>query len=299
MTSRTPSDLASAAPAKGAAKDTTASHPTRSRTTGSRIEGKQTFIRAIRAEWIKVRSLRSTWITSSIAVAITVLFGAGVAAASAQTTGWEAEAKHAITSGTAIGMIVVAVLGALIVTGEYSSGQIRSSLAAVPQRGRLLLAKAIVGAVLAFVLGAGSVLATWALSLPFMNGNAGSLADPEYAGYIWGTGLCYAGIALMAMGLGYIMRSTAGVITLTVVLLFVINIPLSLIAMKWDWANNVQGLLPQVASAAVTDPFALYYEWSQEGSMYFLEHWQAIAVFSAWAIVPLILGWIVFSRRDA
>ena len=65
--------------------------------------------------------------------------------------------------GAPFGQIVVAVLGALVITGEYSSGQIRSSLAAVPRRSRLFWAKAMVMTVWSFALGAVSILLTWAL----------------------------------------------------------------------------------------------------------------------------------------
>lgn len=266
-----------------------------------RTAGKQTFWRAVQAEWIKVWSLRSTWITSAITIAITVLIGAGIAIAYAQTENLSTTAKDMVASGSSFGQIVVAVLGALIVTGEYSSGQIRSSLAAVPRRGRLFAAKALVTSLVAFLLGMVSVLTSWAVSAPFMKGHAGSLTDMEYLGYVWGTGLSFVGIALMALGLGYILRSTAGSITVVTVLMFVINIPMQLMSMKWDWAGNALGLLPSTSSGAVADPFSLIHTWGSTtpGAANFLEHWQAALVFSAWAIIPLAVGLLVFSRRDA
>ncbi|MDU0349559.1 ABC transporter permease, partial [Actinomyces sp. MRS3W] len=201
---------------------------------------RQTFARAIRAEWVKVRSLRSTWITSAIAVGITVLLGAGIAIGYAGSAELADQAADTIISGNQFGQIVVAVLGALIITGEYSSGQIRSSLAAVPHRGRLLAAKALVVGVLGFLIGAVSTLLAWAVSAPFMDGHAGSLADPEYLGFVWGTGLSFAGIALMSLGFGFLLRSTAGAITVALTLLFVIDLPISLMSLKWDWAATLQ-----------------------------------------------------------
>ena len=94
-----------------------------------RTTGKQTLLRAVRAEWLKIRTLRSTWITSLLAIALTVLFGAGIAVGYAHAPGKEAAAAHVIGAGSTFGQIAVAVLGALVVTGEYSSGQIRSSTA--------------------------------------------------------------------------------------------------------------------------------------------------------------------------
>ncbi|KAA8737570.1 ABC transporter permease subunit [Actinomyces johnsonii] len=255
-------------------------------------------MRSARSEWIKFWTLRSTWITSFIAIALTVLFGAGLAAALGQSEEYQDRAMNLITSGLTFGQIVVAVLGALIITGEYSSGQIRSSLAAVPRRGRLLLSKAVVLSVSAFLLGSVSIFLSWAISKPFLGEHAGSLTDSHYFGHIWGSGLVFVGIALMTLGIGFLLRSTAGAITVVVSLLFVITIPLQLAASKWEWINKVIGCLPSTVSEAVSDPFQRTTEWGAQG-VQFLSHGQAVAVFAAWALVPLIIAWFVFSRRDA
>ena len=268
------------------------------RPTGLRIQGRQTVLRSARSEWIKFWTLRSTWITSFIAIALTVLFGAGLAAALGQSEEYQDRAMNLITSGLTFGQIVVAVLGALIITGEYSSGQIRSSLAAVPRRGRLLLSKAVVLSVSSFLLGSVSVFLSWAISKPFLGEHAGSLTDSHYFGHIWGSGLVFVGIALMTLGIGFLLRSTAGAITVVVSLLFVITIPLQLAASKWEWINKVIGCLPSTVSEAVSDPFQRTTEWGAQG-VQFLSHGQAVTVFAAWALVPLIIAWFVFSRRDA
>ena len=268
------------------------------RPTSLRIQGRQTILRSVRSEWIKFWTLRSTWITSFIAIALTVLFGAGLAASLGQSEEYQDKAMNLITSGLTFGQIVVAVLGALIITGEYSSGQIRSSLASVPRRGRLLLSKAVVLSVASFLLGSVSVFLSWAISKPFLGEHAGSLTDSHYFGYIWGSGLVFVGIALMTLGLGFLLRSTAGAITVVVSLLFVITIPLQLAASKWEWINKVIGCLPSTVSESVSDPFQRTTEWGAQG-VQFLSHGQAVAVFAAWALVPLIIAWFVFSRRDA
>ena len=123
-----------------------------------RVAGRQSVAGAVRAEWLKLRTLVSTWITSAITIAIMVLFGAGLAVGYAGSPERADVAKDMISSGSTLGMIVVAVLGALVVTGEYASGQIRSSVVAVPHRGRLFAAKALVVAAFSFILGVTSVL---------------------------------------------------------------------------------------------------------------------------------------------
>ena len=263
-----------------------------------RIQGRQTLLRSVRAEWIKFWSLRSTWITSFITIALTVLFGAGLTAVLGRTEEYQDTAKNLITQGLTFGQVVVAVLGALIITGEYSSGQIRSSLAAVPKRGQLLVSKAVVLAIVSFLLGSVSVFLSWAISKPFIGEHAGSLTDSHYIGYIWGSGLVFATIALLALGLGFLLRSTAGTITVIVSLLFIISGPLQLAASKWPWIFKIIGCLPSTVAEAVSDPFQRTTEWGGQGAQ-FLTHGQAIAVFAAWALIPLITAWIVFSRRDA
>ena len=102
----------------------------------------------------------------------------------------------------------------------------------------------------------------------------------------------------MALGLGFLMRSTAGTITVIVSILFIISGPLQLAASKWPWLFKIVGCLPSIVSEAVSDPFQRTTVWGTEGPQ-FLTHGQAIAVFAAWALVPLIAAWFVFSRRDA
>ena len=298
MTANAPASPTFQTPASTAANAVNAASSVIPRPTGLRIQGRQTILRSARSEWIKFWTLRSTWITSFIAIALTVLFGAGLAAALGQSEEYQDRAMNLITSGLTFGQIVVAVLGALIITGEYSSGQIRSSLAAVPRRGRLLLSKAVVLSVSSFLLGSVSIFLSWAISKPFLGEHAGSLTDSHYFGHIWGSGLVFVGIALMTLGIGFLLRSTAGAITVVVSLLFVITIPLQLAASKWEWINKVIGCLPSTVSESVSDPFQRTTEWGAQG-VQFLSHGQAVAVFAAWALVPLIIAWFVFSRRDA
>ena len=298
MTANAPASPTFQTPASTSANAVNAASSVIPRPTGLRIQGRQTILRSARSEWIKFWTLRSTWITSFIAIALTVLFGAGLAASLGQSEEYQDKAMNLITSGLTFGQIVVAVLGALIITGEYSSGQIRSSLAAVPRRGRLLLSKAVVLSVSSFLLGSASIFLSWAISKPFLGEHAGSLTDSHYFGHIWGSGLVFVGIALMTLGLGFLLRSTAGAITVVVSLLFVITIPLQLAASKWEWINKVIGCLPSTVSESVSDPFQRTTEWGAQG-VQFLSHGQAVAVFAAWALVPLIIAWFVFSRRDA
>ena len=292
MTTSTPANAPASITAGAALR--TAVGGTASRPVASKITGRQTLLRSIAAEWLKFWTLRSTWVTSFVAVALIVLFSAGTAIGFAQSEKYLEVSKLMITFGLTFGRIVVAVLGALIITGEYASGQIRSSLAAVPRRGRLLLSKAVVLSVVAFLLGSGSVLLSWAISKPFLGEHAGSLTDWDYSAYILGSGLDCVGIALMALGIGFLLRSTAGAITMIVSLLFVADLPLQMMSQKWEWAGKLMECLPRSVAAALSD---LSINWSD--GTHSLTQSQAIAIFAAWAIIPVIAAWLVFSRRDA
>ena len=83
-------------------------------------------------------------------------------------------------------------------------------------------------------------------------------------------------------------------------LLFVINLPLQIMAQQWDWAGKVMGVLPNTVSAAASDPFQLSQQWgSADDLRLFLQHSHAVLVFAAWAIIPVLVGWFFFAKRDA
>ena len=260
---------------------------------------RQTLVRAVRSEWIKLRTLRSTWVTAVITLFMTTGIGTLATVISSKPEYFGSNSWKTAIIGTTLGQVVVAVLGALVITGEYSSGQIRSSLAAVPRRSRLFWAKALVMTVWSFALGAVSILLTWALSTPLIGERATSLTNHKFFGYVWGTGLAYAGIGLMALGLGFLLRSTAGSITVVSSLLFILNIPLSIASNFWGWAGKALYLTPFVTISAVTDPFSVQSNWADDAAAPWIGHSAAVAVFAAWVLVPLLAGWIAFTRRDA
>lgn len=260
---------------------------------------RQTLVRAIRSEWIKLRTLRSTWVTAVITLFMTTGIGTLATVITSNPKYFGSDSWKTAILGAPFGQIVVAVLGALVITGEYSSGQIRSSLAAVPRRSRLFWAKAMVMTVWSFALGALSILLIWALSTPLIGERATSLTNHKFLGYVWGTGLAYAGIGLMALGLGFLMRSTAGSITVVSSLLFILNLPLSIASNFWSWAGEALYLTPSVTISAVTDPFSVQSNWAAGSPAPWISHSAAVAVFAAWVLVPLLAGWIAFTSRDA
>lgn len=163
----------------------TLAQPTQSRSSHIDVTGRGLSAAGVlRSEWIKLRSLRSTWwsfgIIVLIEVGMAVLF-ALTASTPSGTIPAEAVTEAAITVGTVglvFGQLVIAVLGVLVVSGEYSTGQIRSSFMAVPNRVPVLAAKAAVFAAATFVVAFTSIAASYLVSLPIFVGR-GVPTDPS------------------------------------------------------------------------------------------------------------------------
>jgi hypothetical protein len=188
-----------------------------------------TTMRVIRSEWTKFRSLRST----KIVVFVSALLVVGMAAAVAAVLNnqWDklpAEARKQFDpaavpmAGVGLAQFAVGVLGVLLMSGEYSTGMIRSSLTAVPQRLRFALAKLVV---LTGVVGSVSVVATvWAFSLAqgiWAGRHIGTrLGAPGTLRPVLGAALYLVLIAALGMALGLLLRHTAAAITALVGLLF-------------------------------------------------------------------------------
>lgn len=273
-----------------------------------RIAGRQTFLRATRSEWAKLASLRSTWVTSAMVLLIDVGLGVAIIAsyagrpadpnmASGLVTGSDPAIWHNLILGAVFAQLVVACLGALMVTGEYSSGQIRSTLAAVPRRGHAFWAKALVVSGFAFSLGIISSLLIWAIASLMPDVPAISPISEHFLPYALGVSVLYTFVALMSLGYGYLFRSTAGAIATVLSLMFVINIPLGLASNQWKWAEIAANLSLMQVTQHVASPLPSEYpsvdlEWYQT-------HTTALIAFAVWVIVPTVAGWFAFLRRDA
>ena len=138
-----------------------------------------TFGDVLRSEWTKLRSVRSTFWALTVAVVLGIGLGAAISAAAAHgyakssasdKLSWDPTGIS--TSGLAIGSLAIVVLGVLYISSEYSSGMIRTSLIAVPKRGRILAAKSLVYAVLTFVVGEVLSFAAFFLGQALISGHA-------------------------------------------------------------------------------------------------------------------------------
>jgi ABC-type transport system involved in multi-copper enzyme maturation permease subunit len=193
-------------------------------------------------------------------------------------------------SGLFFGQLVIVVFGAMAITAEYSTGMIRTSLTSQPRRGTLFWAKAGIVAAVALVVGLICSFVSFFIATAIYSGHDihVSLSDPGALRAVIGGGLYMTGTALLAFGLGAILRHTAGAITTAVGLLFVLFILVQFL--PGTWRHDISKWIPFNAGLQIitTRP---------QDDM--LSPWAGFAVFAAYAAVAVIGGAIVMRKKDA
>ncbi|WFR65762.1 ABC transporter permease [Curtobacterium flaccumfaciens] len=263
------------------------------------------FGRLIRSEWIKLRSIRSTvWcyaILVVVTIAMAVLVGSALEPGGPLTT--DAANGTLVTINTAsvsLTALVVAVLGVLIITGEYGTGQIRSTFTADPRRTGVVLAKAAVLAVTTFVV---SAVALWigvfaSAALQAGKGLHADLADPSVFMPLLGASVYVTLLTLLAYGIGLIVRSSAGGIAITLGILLVLPIVLSLVAavVHAQWISDVATFLPDQAGGQLY-AYSTGADAPQQTGVV-LNGWGGFGVLLAEVVVVGALALTVARRRD-
>ncbi len=251
----------------------------------------------IRSEWTKFWSVRSTMWSLLILVVITVgfsaLFSWGVASNIDDFTPEERatlDPTSVATGGIAFGQLVIAVLGVLVISTEYSTGAIKTSLAAVPQRMRLLFGKALVFVVVALIVGTITSFAAFFVGQAFLAAEDldTHLGEEGVLRAVIGGGLYLAASGMFGFAIGALLRHTAGAITAAVAGLFVLPGLTNLL--PGDWGDTVQKYFTTNAGQQVLIV-------RQSGDV--LSPWAGYAVFTAWWVVILAIAAILMKRRDA
>ncbi len=256
-------------------------------TSASRPDYRLTFPRLVRSETLKLFTLRSTWWSLGVTVVLAIGISLMIAAASREFMG-EYNPVLAVVAPMQFTALVAGILGAIAVTGEYSTGMIRSTLTAEPRRGRIVAAKAVViGLVFAVTTVITSAISIAAIT-PFVSETPLDWADPErtVVPLLFGV-VAMATFALLGVAWGFIIRNGAGAIAATVGVLFVLPIVLSLFSIggeTWAWLVDLGRYLPLAAAQTVTVP----------GSEGFAG---AVVTLLAWPAVGLALGWTVRRTR--
>jgi hypothetical protein len=255
------------------------------------------FSDVLRAEWTKARTVPSTMrtliVTAVLGLGLSALI-CGVAAnhyaksSLSDKLTWDPTSIS--TAGFGIAQLAIGVLGVLLVTSEYSSGAIGGSLAAVPRRGRLLAAKAVVIMVLAFVVVEILAFVAFFIGQALISGHAptASLGQTGVARALIGAGLYGALLGMMGLALGTIIRSAAGAIAVLVAILYVL--PGIAAALPTSIEHTVQEYWPTQAGAQVTQVVH---------TANTLSPWAGIGVFFLFVAALSAMAFTLLQRRDA
>jgi ABC-2 type transport system permease protein len=257
--------------------------------------------RVLRAEWTKLRTLRSTTWSLLLLIGLTVGLGSAFAAGSESTgaaTGVRGDNDIVRDSlvGVYLGQFAVVAFAALAITSEYATRTILTTFSAIPRRGRVLVAKGILVGVT--VLVAGLVASTTAFVLGQRLLRDSGYAPPGYPHWdlgdgparraVLGTALFLAALALLSLGIGAILRSSAATISIVLALLFV---PLIVASALPDQLRDIQKTTPG-AGLAVQQTVA-------RDDAIPIDPWTGLGVTFAWAAGALVVALVVIRRRDA
>jgi len=259
--------------------------------------GRAGFADAVRSEFTKIRSTRSTYWTLLALIVVTVGIGAIATAGTAShpqgITKASLDATQQSLAGLYVGQLVIAVLGALTITSEYSTGMIRTSLAVQPRRGVVFAAKALVFAAVSLVTGLVACFASFFIGQAILSSHHlnATLGDPNVLRAVIGGALFLTACGMLAYGLGAILRHTAGAITAAIGLLFVLSILVNFLPQSWQ--NNVDKWMPAIAGAQIwtTKPAS--------GGPHLFSAWPGFAVLAVYAVVAIVAGLALFRTRDA
>jgi ABC-2 type transport system permease protein len=256
----------------------------------------------LRSELTKLRSVRSTYWT----VIVLILAGVGFSIADCAGTAahWSSTpaaaratfdaTQNSVTGLALLGQLVIVVLGALVITSEYSTGMIRTSLTVMPKRETLYAAKAAVFGAVALVISMVISFASFFIGQALLSSthHAATLSTPNALRSVIVTGLFVTVCGLFAYGFGAILRHTAAAMTTVYGLLF---------------------LLPQLAKALPNAWYADVVRWLPGGDAlnvltattpgqnfpHLFSAWGELAVFAGYAAILLIAGLLLFRKRDA
>jgi ABC-2 type transport system permease protein len=259
--------------------------------------GRVTQWRAIGSEWTKFWTVRSTkW---SLLVATVLTIGFPILAATVISTHWGTRSAGDRASfnpldpaliGSQIAQLAIGILGVLVITGEYSTGMIRATLTAVPKRLPVLWAKVAVFGAVTFALMLSAVLVAFFATQAILSRHHASYSwhHPGVARAVVGAALYLVVVAVMTVGLGTILRSTAGGISAFAAIFFVLPPLMNVLPSSWNTA--ISPYLPSNAGRAILN---LTHDSSS------LAPWPGLALFGGYALLAVAGGAVALKLRDA
>jgi ABC-2 type transport system permease protein len=262
----------------------------------TRPPGRVTQAGVFRSEWTKLYSLRST--RYSLLATAVMTIGFGMIASAATVSRWasmsvadKATFDPLATSllGVRFGVLAIGVLGVLLIAGEYSTGMIRSTMAAVPKRLPVLWGKAGVYGLVALVIAVPAAFIAFFAGQAILSGQHIQIAF-SHAGVpqaVLGAAVYLTLVGLFAMGLGAIMRNTAAGIATFAGLMFVLSPLISILPASI--ANSIDPYLPNSAGEAMM-------QIGHQANT--LSPWAGFAVLAGYVAVTFAMAAILLIRRD-
>ena len=252
-----------------------------------------TLPRVMSSQWLSFRTLRSSWAVLGSAVLGMLAIGLIVAWNTRSVTpGVQGEdtVASATLQGFLLGQLLIGALGVLFVTGEYGTGMIRSTMAAVPKRVPVMLAKMTVfTGVVATTMVAASVtafLVSQALIAQYRPGF--SLADPGVLRVVLGTGVYLTLVGLLGGAIGWIVRSTPG--ALVTFFAAILVVPVLVGTLLGTVGQNIAQWLPSEAGGSFIQTL--------RGDVS-LSPWTGLAVLAAWVVGATVVAAVRLKRTDA
>jgi ABC-2 type transport system permease protein len=256
----------------------------------------------MRSEWTKLRSVRSTTWTLLATVVITI--GIGIIATATEATRWthssladrlSFDPTNLSLTGLLFGQLAIGILGVLAISAEYGTGTIRSSLAAVPNRRVLLASKAAVYALTVLVVGEVVSFGAFFIGQMLIGGGAphAAIGQAGVLRAVAGSGLYLALLGLLALGLGSIIRHTAGAIAAFVGVLLII--PLILPALPTSLNHAIGKFEPVTIGNAMTSVNTHL----GSGATPSFNAWLGLVLMAGYAALALGIGGWRMMRRDA
>ncbi|GGS65083.1 ABC transporter [Streptomyces tanashiensis] len=252
----------------------------------------------LQSEWTKIRTVSSTVWTLASALLVTVAMSAALCALFKSTFDDLSEVEQATFdptfasfSGMILGQLAMVVFGVLVVGTEYSSGMIRTSLAAVPQRATFLFSKIAVAGGLALVVGLATSFLSFFLGQALLGEHRTDLGADNVLRAVVGGGLYMGLIAIFSMGVATMLRSSMLSLGILVPFFFLISQILSAVPK----AKEVAKYFPDQAGSKIMQvvPDAMGSEKAPYGP------WGGLGIMLLWVAVSLLGGYLVLKNRDA
>jgi ABC-2 type transport system permease protein len=250
----------------------------------------------LQSEWTKIKSVRSTIWTLALAFLVTVVLGAVICLVFNNTFDDLSDSDKATFdptntsfAGFVLGQLALIVFGVLVISSEYSTGMIRTSLAAVPQRGAFYTCKVAVAGGLALVVGMATAFIAFFLGQSLLGSHKAAIGDPGVLRAVIGAGLYATLLVLLCVGAAAMLRTPMLGLGILMPFFFLISPILSAVPKVKSVAKYFPDQAGQKIMQVVpgTDDSSAYGPWGGLGIM------------AIWVVVALIGGYVVLKKRDA